>query len=265
MNNIHRAIFYISVLFLVLDLYLMARLTSQEYSKLEDGFLIRSTLVWVGLFILLFYPYMVLRSLIDVFRRRRKPRFLWSSIVLLLPPIGPYIYFEKFIFPMRGVSHEVGIGPTIELSMKASSLRTAWRRGAAAVLDYGVYVGTMSAYIWILGTPAGDNTRVVHGFGFLVTMIGIWYVYFPLVEGWRGRTLGKALLSVTVVMYSGLKVTFVAALKRHLLDFVDMMYFGFVAIATVRRGTPRRLGDLWAHTLVIPDEKKTEKTSHVPA
>jgi hypothetical protein len=52
------------------------------------------------------------------------------------------------------------------------------------------------------------------------------------------------------------KLTFGQSLKRHLLNPIDMFFFGIIGIITIKNtGNNQRLGDIWGNTIV---EKKFE-------
>jgi len=51
------------------------------------------------------------------------------------------------------------------------------------------------------------------------------------------------------------KPTFGQSLKRHLLDPIDMIFFGLVGIITIKNSEfNQRLGDMWAKTVVVKSE-----------
>jgi uncharacterized RDD family membrane protein YckC len=97
----------------------------------------------------------------------------------------------------------------------------------------------------------------------LVLLFGIQWVYFVVLEAWRGRTPGKAALGLLVVTSSGRPIGFRAAALRNVLRAADALPMavtagllsvaGLVSMATTRRF--QRLGDLVAGTLVIIPER----------
>ncbi len=51
---------------------------------------------------------------------------------------------------------------------------------------------------------------------------------------------------------SNLKPTFGQSFKRHLLDPIDMFFFGLIGILTIKNSVKnQRLGDMWAKTIVM--------------
>jgi len=200
---------------------------------------------------LLSYPYLVVFPIVDVFLKKRSKAVLLISMVVALPLLGPYIYFEKYIFKTYFGRTEDSSRALDHNRLPQVPPEVLWRRALAAIIDYGVFFMILFAHIRTYGTKIDDNTWVVTGLGNTLFYFVVWFAYFPAAEGIWGRTLGKACLGLRVVADKGGRVSFGAAIKRHLLDFIDLIYFGTVAIAVTSRGTPRRLGDRWAHTLVV--------------
>jgi uncharacterized RDD family membrane protein YckC len=110
-------------------------------------------------------------------------------------------------------------------------------------------------------TPVID---VVHRSGYYHFHIGghhlFWpglaaIVYFTLFEGITGATLGKFLLGIRVVNEDGSKVTWSNSIVRNVSRLVDEFPY-FIpylvgAIAVWNSPTRQRLGDRWAHTVVV--------------
>jgi uncharacterized RDD family membrane protein YckC len=250
MKYLHRAWFYLVAASLLVHVYLVVTLPFQTYLSLHDDPMLGPTFAVLGLF-LLTYPYLVLFPLYDVFSKKRNLKLVLICMIIVLPLIGPYIYFEKFIFPTyfrRKTPEEKARDRALFVAVPPETL---WRRAAAATIDYGVFILFVFSHIWTFGTPVGENTRVISGPENALLYFAVWFAYFPMAEGIWGKTLGKSLLGLKVVMYTGQKVTFGGALRRHLIDFIDLIFFGFIAIAVTRNGPPRRFGDYWAHTLVV--------------
>ena len=60
------------------------------------------------------------------------------------------------------------------------------------------------------------------------------------------------------------EIEWTQALKRHLLDPIDILFYGIPAIITVKNsGKHQRLGDMWAKTIVVdikdPEQYFTNK------
>jgi uncharacterized RDD family membrane protein YckC len=83
---------------------------------------------------------------------------------------------------------------------------------------------------------------------------------FVVIEGIDGATLGHHLFKLKVVKLNGERIGLREALKRHLLDGIDLFFYGIPAFITIRNTEKhQRIGDLWAKTFVIdlndPDQQ----------
>jgi uncharacterized RDD family membrane protein YckC len=119
----------------------------------------------------------------------------------------------------------------------------------------------------VLGMAAATDaaeSAVGAGIGvLLVVLFAIQWVYFAVLEGWRGRTPGKAALGLRVVSTTGRPIGFRAAALRNVLRAADALPLtysagllsiaGLASMSTTRRF--QRLGDLVAGTLVIVPER----------
>lgn len=125
------------------------------------------------------------------------------------------------------------------------------RRALALIIDYGIFFIYFFWFGYTYGTPNDEGGFSVNGLKGLWIEVG-WFIYFPLVESIKGQTLGKMLLGLKVVTQNGNSISFLQAIKRHLLDLFDFTFFGLIAFIAVKN-TPlhQRLGDLWAKTIVI--------------
>ena len=79
------------------------------------------------------------------------------------------------------------------------------------------------------------------------------FLYYPLMEGYLGRTLGKMLFGIKVVREDNGGVPGLgAAALRTVLRIIDGMFFyavAFVSVLATQKN--QRLGDMAAHTLVV--------------
>ncbi|WP_026705877.1 RDD family protein [Flavobacterium soli] len=125
------------------------------------------------------------------------------------------------------------------------------KRISATLIDYGIYLLFFSTYISIFGTANLEGGKTVNGFLALPLFI-IWLVYFILIEFFNGATLGHHCLDLKVVTLKGMNIGFMQALKRHLLDPIDILFYGIPAIIAIKNSEKhQRLGDMWAKTIVI--------------
>lgn len=131
--------------------------------------------------------------------------------------------------------------------MAIQTERKLTKRSVAAIIDYGIFMAFLFWFSATYGEPAEDGYTIKGIKGLVIPIL--WFVYFPITEWITGKTLGKLIIGLGVVTEYGGPISFAQALKRHILDMIDMGIVGLVAIAN----TPKhqRLGDLWAKTLVI--------------
>lgn len=130
------------------------------------------------------------------------------------------------------------------------------RRFVAIFIDSIVISALVSAF-----APIVD---VVHRPGYYRFHVGgndlFWpgvaaIVYFMLLEGLTGATVGKLLLGIRVVNEDGSKLTWTGSIVRNVSRLVDE--FPYVipylvgAIAVWSSPTRQRLGDRWAHAVVV--------------
>lgn len=125
------------------------------------------------------------------------------------------------------------------------------KRIPAALLDYSVFMLATAVYIMLFGSEAEDGEMVVSGLPTLAIPIA-WFLYFVVVEAFYGATLGHQALNLKVLNTDRKDIDFTQALKRHLLDPVDMFFYGIPAIIAITKSNKhQRLGDMWADTIVV--------------
>jgi uncharacterized RDD family membrane protein YckC len=127
-------------------------------------------------------------------------------------------------------------------------------RFLAGLIDYIIiYFGTLFL-IYFLGEPTDDGGLALNGFPALLP-ITLWLIMTVILEIGIGATLGNSIVGLKPIPKSGTnrKLTFGESFKRHLLDPIDMFFFGLVAIITIKNtDLNQRVGDLWAKTIVVP-------------
>lgn len=83
----------------------------------------------------------------------------------------------------------------------------------------------------------------------------LWIAYFVVMEATLGATLGKLAMGVRVVMSDGSSLDLGAAFVRNLARLVDgfpyVVSYLLGAIAVWSGPTRQRLGDVWAHSVVV--------------
>jgi len=94
----------------------------------------------------------------------------------------------------------------------------------------------------------------------------VFWCYFLLFEALNhGRTPGKQLMGIRVVMDTGHPITFAAAAVRNLIRVVDALPFGLVGLAFVLfHPQNKRLGDIVAGTVVARDRPEDLQLAGVP-
>src|SRR5437588_144902 len=95
----------------------------------------------------------------------------------------------------------------------------------------------------------------------------LFWCYFLLFEALNhGRTPGKRLMGIRVVMDTGHPITLAAAAVRNLIRVVDGLPFGLVGLAFVLfHPQNKRLGDIVAGTVVARDRPEDLQLAGVPA
>jgi len=135
------------------------------------------------------------------------------------------------------------------------------RRACAATLDYLLYVAIFYGYVHFFGKENEQGMIEAKGIHHVLAVMFLWILYFPVVEGAFGFTLIKGLFDLKIVPERRKDFRIAVAFKRHLLDPIDFFLFGLVAIVLVKtRDDHKRLGDMFAHSRVVPD-KEDEKVA----
>lgn len=99
----------------------------------------------------------------------------------------------------------------------------------------------------------GGTLAVLTMLSFVVALC----LYFILMEGLAGRTLGKKLLGIKVIRVDGSPMTMKASLVRNCLRIIDSLFYGAVgALVVINSARNQRLGDMAAKTLVIYDRNQ---------
>src|SRR5690554_8167582 len=100
--------------------------------------------------------------------------------------------------------------------------------------------------VFILGEPDSEGTYHLNGAPALIPTI-FWLIMTVGLESGLGGTIGNSIVGLKAIPISGQnrKLTFGQSFKRHFLDPVDMFFFGFVGIITIKNTDKnQRLGDL---------------------
>lgn len=125
------------------------------------------------------------------------------------------------------------------------------RRAVAIIIDM-IVLGIVG---WVIGMGMGGATST--GFNLAGAPALIWFLialaYYVVMEVQMGGTLGKLALGLKVVKEGGEKVDWQASIIRNILRIIDGFFFYLVgAIVVWTSKKKQRLGDMVAHTLVVP-------------
>jgi uncharacterized RDD family membrane protein YckC len=135
-------------------------------------------------------------------------------------------------------------------------------RFVAILIDYliiGIIVGLVALPFLaaaVAATAVSENvSTIAWGSIALASLIGlaIWFLYFTLLEGRYGQTIGKMALNIKVVREEdGMPIDYSEAAVRTVLRIIDGLFdylIGAIFIWTSEK--MQRLGDRAAHTVVV--------------
>lgn len=133
-------------------------------------------------------------------------------------------------------------------------------RCAAQLIDYVFQAVILIALAVVLryGVGIGSGTSALAGAFWAVGFFGVFWGYDVAFEVLNsGRTPGKAMNGIRVVLESGAPVAFGTSAVRNVLRIIDILPFAYLVGMTAIQVTSRnqRLGDLAAGTLVIRDAR----------
>lgn len=137
--------------------------------------------------------------------------------------------------------------------LKTKTTTNIGRRFLAGFIDYAIIYLKCFYIIKVFGTPDVNNVYHLKGWLALIPIL-VWAFWTIGLEQYFGATIGNSIFNLKPISIhnSRLTLSFKQSLKRHLLDPVDMFFFGLIGYLTIKN-TERnqRLGDLWAKTTVI--------------
>ncbi len=136
-----------------------------------------------------------------------------------------------------------------------------------AILIDTIIIGIISAFITlplqvpfitvtnVSGTPSVATTPNPLGWLGGVISLLIFFLYFILLEGAYGQTVGKMAVKIKVLREDGAKIDYADATVRNVLRVIDLVPY-FVpyllgAILIWSSDTKQRLGDRAGHTIVV--------------
>ena len=150
----------------------------------------------------------------------------------------------------------------IETNFTTEELKTKpniGKRILAGFIDYLIIYIFFFIYVYAFGEPNADGEYTVNGLPALVPIV-FWGIMTIGLEIGFGATLGNSLAGLKAIPKSGInrKLTFWESFKRHLLDPIDMFFFGLIGIVTIKNTDKnQRLGDIWGNTIVVRCENMT--------
>ena len=125
------------------------------------------------------------------------------------------------------------------------------QRILATIIDYGIFFIVVVIYCVCLGTESSEGAYRIDGILALPIPI-IWFLYFVVLEAVNHASPGHDICKLVVVKTDGGKIGFTDAVKRRILDIVDISFYGIPALICICN-TPKfqRIGDLFADTIVV--------------
>jgi uncharacterized RDD family membrane protein YckC len=134
-------------------------------------------------------------------------------------------------------------------------------RAGAHIIDLVLYVVASFAIQFMVGIIIGIALAIsgrefyfdeesTQWLNFVIGLI-IGAVYFAVFEWLYGATLGKVILGMRVIRENGEPCSFGPAFTRALLRYVDGLFFGLPALATMKAPLQQRIGDKAAKTVVV--------------
>ncbi len=135
-----------------------------------------------------------------------------------------------------------------------------WRRLLAFLLDNAICLVVLMLVASLIPADAYESDAVAI---LALALFTAWFNYFAIAE-WRwGKTIGKSSLSLEVRSESGEPLSWNAAALRNLARILDVIVIGPLLIATTP--TRQRLGDRFAHTVVLDTKRTFVPAAGVPA
>jgi len=135
-------------------------------------------------------------------------------------------------------------------------LASLWRRFLANYIDTAILMAPFAAPLYLLfkNDVFFDNPFRFFAITLLsmLSMLVVGFLYFSLLEGIWGKTLGKKICGIVVLNDNFTKSTLSKGLLRNLLRVVDLFfYYGVGLVTAVATMKWQRLGDIVAETVVV--------------
>ena len=125
------------------------------------------------------------------------------------------------------------------------------KRIIATLLDYSLFFIPVYIYVMYFGQSNEEGGKTLTGNMALIVPI-VWLIYFVIIEAYWGATFAHQALNLKVFTAEGKEIKWTHALKRHLLDPIDIFFYGIPAIIAIKNSKKhQRLGDMLANTVVV--------------
>jgi uncharacterized RDD family membrane protein YckC len=138
-----------------------------------------------------------------------------------------------------------------------------WKRILAGFIDYLIIFVFTYAYIIAFGKRnVVTGEFEVHNL-MILPIIVFWSIMTIGIEQWFDATFGNQIVGLKPLSINGIdyKLSLGQSTKRHLLDIIDLSFFGLIGIVLINKTEKnQRLGDIWAETVVIKDKNEEQKT-----
>ncbi len=122
----------------------------------------------------------------------------------------------------------------------------------------GIFTGLLNAPPSVMFNTSANNLAYTgNPLGWISIIISaiIAFLYFVLLEGYFGQTIGKMIVKIKVLREDGSKISYADAVVRTILRIIDALPYFLPylvgAISIWRSDTRQRLGDRAAHTVVV--------------
>lgn len=135
-------------------------------------------------------------------------------------------------------------------------------RIVACIVDYIVIWSFFIFFIYMFGEPNDEGGYHISGAPGLVPIL-FWGFATIGMEQLFGASLGNLLVGIKPISIDATtsnhlmqedltKISFKQSLLRHIVDPIDMCFFGLIGIIILKNTNPRqRLGDILAKTIVV--------------
>ena len=123
-----------------------------------------------------------------------------------------------------------------------------------------VYALTLIFIFW-LGEKNHDGEYILTGVMVIFPLFA-WLLITIVVESSIGRTIGNLIVGLKAIPINNINsnLSIGQSFKRHLLDPLDMFFFGLPGIFTILNiNKNQRIGDLWAQTIVVKTKNSTKQ------